>query len=112
MAEKFYIKNPDGCHNLINGIVIQAAKDYAAAYKVLKKKVKPGIKPKSVQGFYLRQERARNMLGQCEDFFRSEWFQQLTTIDGETILYYIRKNTNNCNIFDFFATFLTFLYLH
>ncbi len=92
MAEKFYIKNPDGCYNLINGIVIQAAKDYASAFKVLRKKhPRAGVKPKTVQDFYLRQDKAKIMLGQCEEFFRSEWFQALTTIDGEKIIYYIRK---------------------
>ena len=50
---------------LANAIVIQAAKDYRAALKKLKK--------------YPRD-------ADCESFFRSSWYSTLTSVDGELLM--------------------------
>ena len=57
---------------LANSIIIQAAKDYRKARKKLKKR------PKN--------EEAKLMVKDCEDFFRSEWFTALTDVDGGMLL--------------------------
>lgn len=58
--------------NLANAIVKQAAKDWLGAMKRLKKK--PGNKI------------AQETRDECERFFRSGWFEQLTGVDGEFLL--------------------------
>ena len=58
--------------NLANAIVKQAAKDWLRAMKRLKKK--PGNKA------------AQETRDECERFFRSGWFEQLTGADGEFLL--------------------------
>ena len=58
--------------NLANAIVKQAAKDWLGAIKRLKKK--PGNKT------------AQETRDECERFFRSGWFEQLTGVDGEFLL--------------------------
>ena len=52
--------------NLANAVILQAVKDWRWAVKVLKKRSR-----------YLP---AREMREDCEKFFRSEWFGQLTGI--------------------------------
>ena len=55
--------------NLANAIIVQAAEDYRAALK----KIKAHPKNKDVINEVLRIER----------FFRSGWYQTLTSVDGE-----------------------------
>ena len=59
---------------LANAIVLQACEDYRAALKKIKKN------PKN--------QEAMSEAMECERFFRSGWYQALTSVDGE---YLIRK---------------------
>ena len=58
--------------NLANAIVRQAAKDWAAASKRLKRK------PSNEVALVTREE--------CERFFHSGWFELLTGVEGEYLL--------------------------
>jgi len=62
----------DGYEELANAIVLQAVKDWRKAVKTLKKRP--------------RYEAAKQMRDECERFFRSEWFEELTSVDGSVIL--------------------------
>ncbi len=57
---------------LANAIVLQAVKDWRAARRKLKRKP--------------QNESARIELESCERFFRSDWFTELTDVDGEVLL--------------------------
>jgi len=57
---------------LANAIVITAAKDYMAALKTLKK--------------YPRDADALSTKNDCEKFFRSSWYEALTSVDGEFLM--------------------------
>lgn len=67
MASKNLAENP--CEKLANAIVLQAVSDYRAALKKVKKN------PKNRD--------AMDEALQIEKFFRSEWYQVLTSVDGE-----------------------------
>ena len=62
----------DAYENLANAIVLQAVKDWRKAVKTLKKRP--------------RYEAAKQMRDDCERFFRSDWFEELTSVDGSVIL--------------------------
>ena len=62
---------------LANAIIIQAADDYRTSLRRLKLN--------RMNREYLR------MKEECERFFRSQWFEQLTNIDGKTIMMRIQK---------------------
>jgi len=62
----------DPYEKLANAIILSAVKDYRMARKKLKKR------PKN--------EEAKLMVEDCETFFRSEWFQALSNVDGELLL--------------------------
>ena len=62
----------DAYENLANAIVLQAVKDWRKAVKTLKKRP--------------RYETTKQMRDECERFFRSEWFEELTSVDGSVIL--------------------------
>lgn len=62
----------DGYEKLANAIVILAAKDYRAALKKLKK--------------WPRNESAKIMKDEVERFFRSAWYRELTSVDGEYLI--------------------------
>lgn len=91
MADKFYIKNPDGCHNLINGIVIQAGKDYERGLKVLLKKPKPNMTEGQKEYWDKQMAKAQYLLDAAVNFFHSEDFSALTDIDADVLMYAIRK---------------------
>lgn len=57
---------------LANAIVLQAVKDWRAARRKLKRKP--------------QNESARIELESCERFFRSDWFTELTDVDGRVLL--------------------------
>ena len=57
---------------LANAIVMQAVKDWRKAVKTLKKRP--------------RHEPSKQMKEDCERFFRSQWFEDLTDVDGSFIL--------------------------
>ena len=66
----------EGCINLANGIIVQAVKDYRYSLMALQ-----------IEGISSRQKiECDKLKNQCEKFFKSEWFQMLTTIDGELIM--------------------------
>ena len=67
---------------LANAIVIQAAKDYRKALKTLKR--------------YPRYEPAKAMVAEVEEFFRSEWYRTLTSVDAEILMGKIRREINDC----------------
>lgn len=67
----------EGCQALANAIVAQAAKDYRAAIRQLKKH------PDSQKTAALKLE--------CERFFHSRWYSQLTGVDPNYILDRIRE---------------------
>lgn len=58
--------------NLANAIVLQAVKDYRDALRTLKK--------------HPRRSGARSVKNDCERFFRSSWYQTLTSVDGEILM--------------------------
>lgn len=58
--------------NLANALVLQAVNDYRQALKRLRSR------PTDKQGNEVREE--------CEDFFRSAWFNILTDIDPEMLI--------------------------
>ena len=39
------------------------------------------------------QKEAQAMIREVEQFFRSNWFRQLSDVDGSTILYNLRRET-------------------
>ena len=62
----------DPYEKLADSIVLQAVKDYRQAMKTLKK--------------HPKNESARVMRTDCERFFRSGCFYELTEIDGKALL--------------------------
>ena len=67
---------------LANAIVIQAAKDYRKALKTLKR--------------YPRYEPAKAVVAEVEEFFRSEWYRTLTSVDADLLITKIRREINDC----------------
>lgn len=61
---------------LANNIVIQAVKDYRKALRGKKK-------------------HSNWVVEECEMFFRSEWFNLLTRLDGEMIIHRIKQEVLN-----------------
>lgn len=62
----------DPYENLANSIALLAVKDYRDALKKLKK--------------WPRNESAKIMKDEVERFFRSEWYRELTSVDGEYLI--------------------------
>ena len=63
----------ENCYTrLANAIIVQAAKDYTKALRRLKK--------------YPWDKDAESVKKDCERFFRSSWFQTLTSLDGEVLI--------------------------
>lgn len=67
---------------LANAIVIQAVKDYRNALKTLKR--------------YPRYEPAKAVVAEVEEFFRSEWYRTLTSVDADMLMTKIRREINDC----------------
>lgn len=61
-----------GYERLANAIIIQAANDYRAAARKLKKNP--------------RNHLAQSEVNSIERFFRSQWYEALTSVDGEMLL--------------------------
>ena len=68
--------------DLANAIIIQAAKDYRKALKTLKR--------------YPRYEPAKKVVAEVEEFFRSEWYRTLTSVDADMLMRKIRREINDC----------------
>ena len=62
----------DPYENLANSIVLLAVKDYRDALKKLKK--------------WPRNEAAQIMKAEVQRFFRSAWYRELTSVDGEFLI--------------------------
>jgi hypothetical protein len=62
---------------IANAIVLQAVKDYRDALKRLKKK------PQNTD--------AMSDAMECERFFRSAWYQSITSVDGEYLIQKLRE---------------------
>ena len=67
---------------LANAIIIQAVKDYRNALKTLKR--------------YPRYEPAKAVVAEVEEFFRSDWYRMLTSVDAEMLMRKIRREINDC----------------
>ena len=67
---------------LANAIVIQAVKDYRKALKTLKR--------------HPRYEPAKAVVAEVEEFFRSEWYRTLTSVDADMLMTKIRREINDC----------------
>ena len=68
-------------HVLAIAIITQAVDDYRAAIRSLSKK------PKN--------KKALKTAMEVEEFFRSDWYKQLTEMDGEHLLERLRKEEAN-----------------
>ena len=62
---------------LANAIIVQTVKDYRRALR--KQKKDPG------------NISAKIPIEEAEQFFRSEWYRLLTTVDGETLIKQLRE---------------------
>ena len=78
MASKKLSENP--YEALANAIVLQAVNDYRAALKKVKKNPNNRI--------------ALDEALQIERFFRSHWYQVLTSIDGEYLINRLRREAS------------------
>ena len=58
--------------DLANAIILMAVKDYRDALKKLKKRPCHGP--------------AKDMKNEVERFFRSDWYRELTSVDGEILI--------------------------
>ena len=79
--EKAKIKeevNYDPYEELGNAIVIQACNDYKKAYK-------QSLRRSGIVG------EADEELAELEEFFRSDWYKQLTEVDGEYLMERLRN---------------------
>ena len=65
---------------LANAIIVQASEDYERACKKLKKSK--------------RDPDALGIKRECERFFRSDWFDVLSGLDGQVLLRDLRKACN------------------
>lgn len=70
----------DPYSNLANEIVIQAAKDYVAALKKVKRN--------------RSNAKAQKDLQEIEDFFHSRWYGELTSVSPEYLIRELRKKVD------------------
>lgn len=70
-----------GYEGLANAIIIQAAKDFRAAYKRMKR--------------FPNDTRAQDEVREITKFFCSEWFEALSDADGPTLLRKIKDEIDN-----------------
>lgn len=75
MIEKTFNYDKEGFENLANAIILQAVKDYR----------------KALSGCKVDKRDSKSVIAECETFFRSKWFQELTDVDGEYLITNIRK---------------------
>lgn len=66
---------------LADAIVLRACIDYRAA--IVNSRKRPQAYDKEGQR---KKRQAKNMIDECEAFFRSSWFSVLTGLDGEYLL--------------------------
>lgn len=70
----------DPYETLANAIVLRAVQDYRAALKRLKK--------------HPNKKDVENEVIKIEKFFKSQWYQALTSVDGEYLIYRLRKEAS------------------
>ena len=75
------LANADSLTALANAIIVQAAKDYRRALR--KQKKDPG------------NVSAKIPIEEAEQFFRSEWYRLLTTVDGETLIKQLKEEVTD-----------------
>ena len=75
MMKKTANYNKEGFENLANAIILQVVKDYR----------------KTLSGCKVEKRDSKSVIAECERFFRSEWFRELTDVDGEYLITNIRK---------------------
>ena len=71
----------DPYQSFANAIVISAFKDYRKAYK------------RYLRRLHLTDEKDSDLL-ELESFFRSAWYQTLTSIDGEYLMERLRQEVS------------------
>ena len=81
MATKNLAENP--YERLANAIVLQAVSDY----RTVLQKIRKNPKNKEAVGEAL----------QIEKFFLSQWYQTLTSVDGEYLINRLRKEVSGTN---------------
>lgn len=69
----------DAYENIANAIILLAVKDYRQALKLLSKN------PHS--------RSAMAAVNEMERFFRSDWYETLTSVDGEMLIRKLREET-------------------
>ena len=67
----------DPYEQLANAIILQAVKDYRDALKKLKKR--------------RRYDSAKDMISEVERFFHSDWYRELTSVDGNFLIEKLRS---------------------
>lgn len=77
----------DGLEELGIVIITQAAEDY----RKCRRKLNPG--PGKKKAVIPIQKELQDRIQEIEEFFLSDWFGQLTTLDGKMILERLRKET-------------------
>ena len=70
-----------GYQALANAIISQAAKDFRAAYKRMKR--------------FPNDARAQDEVREITKFFCSQWFEMLSDVDGPTLLRKIKDEIDN-----------------
>ena len=78
MATKNLAENP--YERLANAIIIQASKDYMTSLRKKKRN--------------LGSASAEHDIRECERFFRSGWYQVLTSVDGEYLIEKLREEVS------------------
>ena len=71
----------DPYQELANAIVVRAADDYWGALRKLKYNPNHRIALETAE--------------ECERFFRSQWYEALTTVDGEMLMRKLRQEVQN-----------------
>lgn len=66
--------------DLVQAIVVRAAKDYKKVLRVLIRRP--------------RKQVALDLKSDIEEFFRSQWFRDLTSVNGEYIITELQKEVN------------------
>jgi hypothetical protein len=67
----------DPYEQLANAIILQAVKDYRDALNKLKKRP--------------RYDPAKDMIAEVERFFHSDWYRELTSVDGNFLIEKLRS---------------------
>ena len=67
----------DPYEQLANAIILQAVKDYRDALKKLKKRP--------------RYDPAKDMISEAERIFDSDWYRELTSVDGNFLIKNLRS---------------------